>query len=88
MYGICETVHFPSNEIFFSRLKRGLEDFHTEAITIAMANMTPEKEASNRRSFAGVLGHEKTTNRVHAFSPKRRKKKKTTEATRNTMSSP
>ena len=30
--------------------------------------MAPEKEALNQRSFAGVFGHEKTTNRVHTFS--------------------
>ena len=53
-----------------------------------MANMAPEKEALKKRSFAGVFGHEKTTNRVHTFSPKRWKKKKTAEATRNTMSPP
>lgn len=88
VFGICEKVHLPSNDVFYSKLKRSLEDFHTEAVTIAMSNMSKESVGLVHRSFAGVAGHEKQTNRMHGFSTPKRRKKKSKEARLNTMNSP
>ena len=90
LYGICEKVHLPTNDVFYSNLKRSLEDFHTEAVTIAMSNMANEREGLVQRSFAGVVGHNKETNirRMHGFSSPKRRRKKNRESRLNTMNSP
>lgn len=84
LYDICDKVHFPSNELFFSKLKRSLDDYHTEAINIAMSNMSNEREIRSQRTFAGVVGHNSGTKKIHAFSSPKKKKR----MTKNTITSP